>query len=93
MTTSNGGASVDDLKADLSNLQSDLSSVVETLKKLATQVGEQNVGRAQKATAAAKQQISDASATAEHAIVERPFASVAVAFGIGFLIGKLLDRR
>jgi ElaB/YqjD/DUF883 family membrane-anchored ribosome-binding protein len=31
--------------------------------------------------------------TVQHEIEERPLTSMAVAFGAGFLLGKLLDRR
>lgn len=93
MSMDNGGASVETLKAEIATLQSDLGSVVDTLTKLSARVSGDNFDKARQMGATAKQRVADVSMSAERAIVERPFTSTAVAFGVGFLVGKLLDRH
>ena len=91
------------LKTDIAKLKTDLSAVGEGVKKMGTEA----VGATQAKVKSAAQDALDefqnklnemksqgqkAVHDLEQEIKEKPLTSLAVAFGIGFLLSKLLDR-
>lgn len=88
---------VDAIKADLDALRKDFASVVETLKGSARSRAESEIEALQKRI---NQIAADAQASGreslravEGQIGEKPLVSVAIAFAIGLMLGKLFDRR
>lgn len=90
-------AELDQLKKDIEALRNDLSglsgSVSGTLGEELSRLAEQVRTRAGSARDAAGERVRQGLDTATTTIEERPLASMAVAFGVGLLIGKLIDRR
>lgn len=88
---------VDAIKSDLDALRKDLSSVVETIKGTAMSRAETELDALHKRLnqIAADLQTSgrDSLRAVEGQIGEKPLVSVAVAFAVGLMIGKLFDRR
>lgn len=88
-TTSN---EIKELKAELASLRSDMANIGDTLAKLARATA--NEGR-EKVSDAAKYSRNQAEQTLgafEKEVEERPMTSLAVALGMGFVLGKLIDR-
>jgi ElaB/YqjD/DUF883 family membrane-anchored ribosome-binding protein len=69
---------LDTLKAGLDTLRKDISSLASSFGDTATN----------EASRGGREGVS----AVEHQIEERPFISVLVAFGIGVVIGKLINR-
>ncbi len=81
------------VEEDLAALREDLKALSANVAGLAKEKGETlRAGletKAEKAAASGRQ----AAENVQDAVRERPMTSVFVAFGIGILIGHLLDRR
>jgi ElaB/YqjD/DUF883 family membrane-anchored ribosome-binding protein len=90
-------ANVDDevakLRKDMDQLRSDISTLTATFKELGVQKGREAVARARKTGDALREEANAWRSRADHEIEQRPFTSVLMSFGIGFLVGMLLDRR
>ncbi|HYW04504.1 MAG TPA: hypothetical protein VFA86_11250 [Gammaproteobacteria bacterium] len=81
------------LKADVARLRSDISDLAGAVRQAGEQRGRQAYSRARQAGEQAWHRASEAEQAAAHEIAERPMASVLTAFGVGFLVGLILDRR
>lgn len=92
MTTKHAGSDTEQLRADLDQIQKDVAALTETLKNLGADRGQEGLDAVKRAAAATESQVKAAVKSVEDQVSERPFPSVLVAFGLGFLIGKLLDR-
>lgn len=92
MTTKHAESDTEKLRADLNQIQKDVAALTETLKKLGAERGQEGVDAVKRAAAATERQASAAVHMVEDQVKERPLQSMLVAFGLGFLIGKLLDR-
>ncbi len=90
-------ASVDEevakLRRDMDQLRGDITSMTATFKEMGAQRGRAAVARARRAGDSLREEAGAWRARADHEIEERPLTSVLTSFGIGFLIGMLLDRR
>jgi ElaB/YqjD/DUF883 family membrane-anchored ribosome-binding protein len=88
---------VDAIKADLDALRKDLSNVLETIKGTAKNRAESEIDALQKRLnqIASDVQTSgrDSLRAVEGQIGDKPLVSVAVAFALGLMLGKLFDRR
>jgi ElaB/YqjD/DUF883 family membrane-anchored ribosome-binding protein len=88
---------VDAIKTDLDALRKDLGSVLETIKGTAKSRAESEIDALQKRLnqMAADLQTSgrDSLRAVEGQIGEKPLVSVAIAFAVGLMVGKLFDRR
>lgn len=84
------------LKDDLAGLRKDMQTLVKTVGDDAKARGRETVNKAKaEATHYADEAMSrgrEGFAAIESQIEERPFTSVLMAFGIGLVVGKLLDR-
>lgn len=85
------------LKSDIANLRHDLGSLVEAMKSAGLEQGKQYYGeaydRAKRAGESIRARADQAYGMIGREVEEHPFASVLAAFGTGFVVGMLLDRR
>lgn len=86
MATSIFEQELDMVKADVSALRDDIKNLVAAFGKNARE-------RVASAGDTVKIYSKKGAVAAEHQIVEHPFTSVAVAFGTGLLLGRLLNGR
>lgn len=84
---------ISQLKDDMAKLKADLASIASTLKKEAGDRARHGYDRVREAGEHAADYARSGAHAVEHQIEERPLVSVLSAFGIGFVIGKLLDRH
>lgn len=83
---------VEELRSEFANLRSDVSKLTDTMKKLYGDTAAEGRTRARQAAERSRERARETVGTFEEEISERPLTSIAAAFGIGFIIGKLLDR-
>ncbi len=81
------------LKADLAKLREDVSELAGAVRQSGADKGRAAYARAQQAGERAWESAAEAERAAERQIAERPMVSVLTAFGVGFLVGLILDRR
>ncbi|HVO16612.1 MAG TPA: hypothetical protein VMV26_15450 [Alphaproteobacteria bacterium] len=95
--TSTGNASIDKeltaLRDDLSALKEDLAGLAASVGGVAAAGGRAAYDRVKDQAAKTRDQATRAAAAVGEEIEARPLTSVAIAFGAGFLLGKLLERR
>lgn len=81
------------VEEDLAALRADLKALTESISELAKDKGDAVRAKlsetADRAVASGKQTAE----TMQETVRERPITSVAIAFGVGMLIGHLWDRR
>ncbi|MDR6292665.1 ElaB/YqjD/DUF883 family membrane-anchored ribosome-binding protein [Inquilinus ginsengisoli] len=103
MATRNLDQELDTLRADLGKIRDDIASLARTLGDAATaeaKAGGARINeaahaakdRAQRFAESARTQGEDSIAALEERIEQNPITSILVAFGVGLVIGKLLDR-
>jgi len=90
---SNAEADYDKLKEDLSAVRADLASLTESLSAMAKAQGHEGVEALQGAAKQAQAQARNTADSVGQHIAERPLSSVLVAFGVGLLLGRLLNRQ
>ena len=83
----------DELKADLAELREDVASLVEAIRDMAGERARVAHSRVNEVGRRARARASLARDKLEHEIEERPLTSVITTFGIGFVLGMLLDRK
>jgi len=97
MATEQINREVDQLKSDIAALRADMSSLIKVIKDTGIDKGRQYYGQAsdrvQQAGDTVRQKATDAYTTVGKEVEEHPFTSVLTAFGTGFVVGMLLDRR
>lgn len=104
MPDSNVKQEIDTLKSDVAKLRDDIGELVSALVDL---VGDKAAATRTRVESEAKERLDELRAALErarerggravgqmeHQIEERPLLSVLAAFGIGLILGKLLDRK
>ena len=84
------------LQAEVETLRKDLAEVTKTLKTMAVETGEsraaQAAQRVREVSGQAREQFDHARDVAVDQVRERPLITVAATFGLGLLIGRLLQR-
>jgi len=94
---------LEQLKTDINKLRADLSTIGEGVRKMGTEavgatqakvksVAQDALDEFQNKLNEAKSQGQKVVHDLEREIKEKPLTSLAVAFGVGFLLSKLLDR-
>ena len=103
MTTRNVEQEFDTLKSDFGKLSTDLSNLTAALRDLTAEGAQDYMAKLRAATEHANGNVHAAAAAlgargregldaaAEH-VRERPLASILICFGLGLVIGKLMDR-
>ncbi len=81
-----------DNDADLEKLKADLAALRQDVVALTEAFRDRGVQRARASAEGVRDQATHAAETMTHQIEERPYTSVLTAFGIGLVIGRLLDR-
>lgn len=81
------------LREDIEQLRADMGSLVESLKAAGIGQGRDALNRARQTGESLKSEAEELQRRAEAQISERPITSALTSFGLGFLIGMLLDRR
>ena len=92
-----------DLQEQIKALRNDFSELTKTMKKLSEDYATEGQNRIRQTAEQARQQsrdtadqargyARDAAHQAQEGVENHPFSSLAVAFGVGMLIGKILDR-
>jgi len=97
MATEQINKEVDQLKNDIAALRADMSSLVKTLKDVGIDKGreyyDQATDRAHQASDTVRKRANDTYSAVGKEVEEHPLTSVLTAFGTGFVVGMLLDRR
>lgn len=83
----------DALRDDVDKLKADIAALSETLGKYANATGQDAMRGVRHAREAAQARAQETVHTVEQQITAHPLPSLLVAFGVGLLIGKLMDRR
>jgi len=83
----------EDLKSEVDALRKDVQAVTQTMRDLATSQTKAARERVRQQAHEARERGEEALESVGPAIAERPFTSVATAFGVGLLVGALLNRR
>lgn len=83
---------VDQLKAELDSLRKDFTQLTDTFKQMSREQVQAGTDQARDSAQQLGNQARDAAQNVEQEISARPLTSVLAAFGIGFIVGKLLDR-
>lgn len=81
-----------ELKDEFSELKSELSQIGKTVSQLARSATDEGRNRVRAAADQSREQARETWSAFEKEVEERPMTSIAIAIGIGFILGKLLDR-
>jgi ElaB/YqjD/DUF883 family membrane-anchored ribosome-binding protein len=88
---------VDAIKSDLDNLRKDLAAVLDRIKGTATSRAESEIQALQKRIGKIADDLQtggrEGLRAVEERIEERPLISLAIAFAVGIVLGRLFDRR
>lgn len=82
----------EELKAEFASLREDISKITETLRRLSDEQVEDGRERTRRAANRTRERVNQAVGAVEGEIQHYPLTSLATAFGVGFIVGKLLDR-
>lgn len=93
MAANGASKTAEQLQADMEQLRADVSAMMETIGKLAEDGRHEGARRVREARDKMIDQAEKSREAVESQIVERPLVSVLAAFGVGMLLGRLLDRR
>lgn len=88
----NADKELQELRDEFAELKKELSGIGKTVSQLAHSVTDEGRDRLRAAADRSRDQVRETWGAFEHEIEERPMTSIAVALGIGFILGKLLDR-
>ncbi len=88
----NADKELQELRDEFAELKKELSGIGKTVSQLAHSVTDEGRDRLRAAADHSRDQVRQTWGAFEHEIEERPMTSIAVALGIGFILGKLLDR-
>lgn len=81
-----------ELRDEFAALKSELSGIGKTVSQLARAATDEGRDRVRAAAEHSREQARQTWGAFEKEVEERPMTSIAVALGIGFILGKLLDR-
>lgn len=85
-------ASNEELQAQLTALREDFAGLTKTLKDMSSAYAEQGQARVKEAADKVQQQAKDSYGRVQSEVEAHPMSSLAIAFGIGLVLGKVLDR-
>jgi ElaB/YqjD/DUF883 family membrane-anchored ribosome-binding protein len=93
VNTADVSKELDELRADIAGIREDISSLIGSIRDLAAERVRMAGARINEVGRRARVRANLARDNIEHQIEERPIASVVTCFGLGFVLGRLLDRR
>lgn len=85
-------ASNEELQAQLTALREDFAGLTKTLKDMSSAYAEEGQARVKNAADRVQQQAKDSYGRVQNEVETHPMSSVAIAFGVGLVLGKILDR-
>jgi ElaB/YqjD/DUF883 family membrane-anchored ribosome-binding protein len=83
---------VQELKDEIAALKKELSNIGDTVSNIARSAADEGKDRVRAAAEHSREQARQTWGAFEREVEERPMTSIAAALGIGFILGKLLDR-
>jgi len=87
------GEDIEALKQDFAALRKDVAALMSSLGDAASAQKQRAYAAAGEKAEQIKERGAKVVRSVEGEIESRPLTSVGIAFGVGFLLGKLLDRR
>jgi len=81
-----------ELRAEIESLKSDVSKLTDTIKRVSSERASQERERVRQTAEQSRQKASEAAGVVGQEIQQRPLTSLAAAFGVGFVLGKMLNR-
>jgi ElaB/YqjD/DUF883 family membrane-anchored ribosome-binding protein len=84
---------IEHLRRDLTALREDVSSLATSMKQVAAVRGREALNRIEELGERAKLESKELKESAARGIGEHPFTSVLTSFGLGFVIGMVLERK
>jgi len=87
------GEDLDALKRDFAALRKDVAALMSSLGDAASAQKQRAFAAAGEKAEQIKEQGAKVVRSVEGEIEARPLTSIGIAFGVGFLLGKLLERR
>lgn len=81
-----------ELQEQLDALRKDFSEVTKTLKDMTQAYAKESQDRMKGAADEAGKQVKESFTKVQGEVEMHPYTSMAVAFGIGMILGKILDR-
>lgn len=81
-----------DLQEQLNTLRNDFAEITKTVRDMSATRAQEGQQRLRQTADRTRAQVQDSWQTVQGEIEQRPYASMAVAFGAGLILGKLLDR-
>jgi len=93
METEDLSSDMDKLKRDIQELRNDLAAIAGDIRSLGSAKGQDTLDRFEQLGQEALKRAAAVEERIGKDITEKPLTSVLAAFGIGYVIGKLLDRR
>lgn len=85
-------ANEQELQEQIHSLRKDFSDLTQTMKSLSSDYANEGKKRLREGADRAQQQAQDTVHKAQANVETHPYTSMAVAFGVGLVIGKILDR-
>lgn len=92
-TEKEAGTDYEHLRADIDKLRADITELGKTLQTIIAGWGEEAKGAARRSMQTAEERAKESVERIAHQVEEKPIASLATAFGVGILIGLILNRR
>ncbi|MDX1625445.1 MAG: hypothetical protein R3323_02920 [Wenzhouxiangellaceae bacterium] len=83
---------LEELKKEFSALKGELSEIGRTVSRIAHAAKDEGQERIRDAAEHSRERARQTVSALEKEVEERPMTSLAMALGIGFILGKLLDR-
>lgn len=84
---------VDRLRGEIDDMRKDLKTLSRAMRDMGAEKGKEALDHVEYLRKRARKHAARAEESIERGIGERPFVSVVAAFGIGFLLAKMLDGR
>jgi ElaB/YqjD/DUF883 family membrane-anchored ribosome-binding protein len=91
---------IGEFEAEMAAIRNDLAALREDIAAIARTAASAATEQKNRATEALRDKAEELTEKGEemvasfgHEVEARPFAAVAIAFGLGFVLGKILDRR
>lgn len=81
-----------ELKAEFASLKEELANIGDTVGRIAQTAKDDGQEQVRSAVKRSRQEARETWGALEREVEERPMTSIAAALGIGFVLGKLLDR-
>ena len=90
--TTNTEKELKELREEFAALKEEFSKIGHTVSQVARSASDEGRDRLRDAAEHSRQRARQTWGAFEQEVEERPMTSLAVALGIGFILGKLLDR-